>query len=199
MIKSVKAKRDIYYDSTTDGHKMRVHELSIEEGIPCCVRKMEPCPLCYKDSRRYPMKLRHNNHNNLSMGLRIAIIKLDDRIREEQYAVREEEEERDAELQDGYFTQPRVTEEDMLRLEQKQINTQVAVRNIRASNVTMRKETQQLNKDNFSLNERFDSIKNDVDYVLKENIKLKHQVANLASMRENILQEFCALKNGSTT
>ncbi|KAE9022309.1 hypothetical protein PR002_g12006 [Phytophthora rubi] len=72
----VAKERERYYKHRLDGAKMHVHELCVQEALPCGVLFGEDCPICYDDSLRIAAGMRHDA-NCLPSDVMTAIVLLD--------------------------------------------------------------------------------------------------------------------------
>lgn len=59
------------------GYKIRVHQLSVQEAVPCCVLREQACPMCYATSLKATKALRKNEYGQISRDLHAAIKCLD--------------------------------------------------------------------------------------------------------------------------
>ncbi|RLN81465.1 hypothetical protein BBJ28_00022264 [Nothophytophthora sp. Chile5] len=95
----LKAMKQDYHEHGIEAMKMEIHQQSIKEDIPCCVRRCQKCPMCYKDSQKSGDATREGHKGVISDTLRSMIFHFDKRwIKYDADA--EEEEARDRAIQE---------------------------------------------------------------------------------------------------
>ncbi|KAG7392043.1 hypothetical protein PHYBOEH_006484 [Phytophthora boehmeriae] len=107
--------KERFYKHNVEGMKMKVHEMSMEEMLPCAVLRGVSCPMCYSDSKRLPSGLRLNENGRVPTNLIEAIYELDQKVTSVERTNREAEVQRSL-LDDSYMEGFGVTQDDFLRV-----------------------------------------------------------------------------------
>ncbi|KAG1686377.1 hypothetical protein DVH05_006681 [Phytophthora capsici] len=61
--------RQKFFAYNIEGAKIEIHQRSIFEKVPCCIRREQKCPMCYADSARAPSRTRSGRNNRISPEL----------------------------------------------------------------------------------------------------------------------------------
>jgi FtsZ-binding cell division protein ZapB len=163
-INALVERRTQYLKYSLDGMKIDIHQLSMASNSACCVQREHDCPMCYPDSPKTSMVARYQMDGAIPTALQLKLRDFDSRMISEE-AMRRQEEAKEEMLNEGYYDDGYISQQERLRMAQNVIASQLDISNLKLRNAVLAKQIKTIKADNENLRTDIESLKDSVSYL----------------------------------